>query len=346
LQPLLPSYATLTANESGNALVLTDVQSNIRRMAEIVQALDTSIQNVSGIRVFPLRYADAKELANAVKELFTPPAAQTQGTDRRNQFFNRFFPGGGGPGGGGGGGGRGGGGGAPAGTGGTGGAPNARVVAIADERTNSLVVSAPDDALPTIEKLVREIDVNVTDITELRVFHLVNADPAEMADIFAELFPDETQTRNNQQGQPGFRFGGFGGGNNRRGNNQAATQSDRATKRDKVLTVADPRTSSLIVSAASELMPQIAAMIEQLDSSSARKQRVYIYNLENADVQHVEQVVRDMFERNNLQANRNNQNQTSQLENRSRQQQNQSTGAGRNSTGLGSGTGGGQGTFR
>src|SRR5207247_8601879 len=33
LQGLLPSYATLTANDSGNALVLTGTQSDIRRMA-------------------------------------------------------------------------------------------------------------------------------------------------------------------------------------------------------------------------------------------------------------------------------------------------------------------------
>jgi general secretion pathway protein D len=67
LQPLLPSYATLTANESGNALVLTDTQSNIRRMVEIVRALDTSISSISTIRVFPLQYADSKQLAEAVK---------------------------------------------------------------------------------------------------------------------------------------------------------------------------------------------------------------------------------------------------------------------------------------
>src|SRR6185503_1233489 len=82
LTPLKPSYATLTANESGNALVLTGTQADARRIAEIVQALDTSIASVSQVRVFPLRYADAKELATAVKELFQPP--QQTGNDRRN----------------------------------------------------------------------------------------------------------------------------------------------------------------------------------------------------------------------------------------------------------------------
>lgn len=40
IQQLLPEYATISANTSSNALVLTDTQSGVRRIAEIVQALD------------------------------------------------------------------------------------------------------------------------------------------------------------------------------------------------------------------------------------------------------------------------------------------------------------------
>jgi type II secretory pathway component GspD/PulD (secretin) len=312
LQPLLPSEgAAMTANESGNALVITDTQAHIHRMAEIVKALDTSISSISSIRVFPLKFADAKELATAVKDLFAPPPTpQNQnGGGRAQQFFNRF-----------------GGGGGPGGPGGgnaqssNAGAPNGnRVVAIADERTNSLVVSAPEDMMPTILKLVNEIDVNANDVTELRVFHLVNADPVEMVDVFTQLFPDETKSNDPNQQNLGFRFnrGGFGGfGRGGRGA-AASTESDRLKKKGRVTAVADQRTSSIIVSAASELMPQIAEMVEQLDSSPAKKQKVFVYNLENADVQQVQQILQDMFDRNNLSANRNGANQNSALVNRS-----------------------------
>ncbi len=361
LQPLLPDYATLTANESGNALVLTDAQSSVRRMVEIVEALDTSIQNVLTIRVFPLKFADAKELANAVKELFAPPATQNQGNNgnnRNNQFSNRFGAGGGGQGGGPGGGGPGGGGGGRgnnAGGGGgtgTGGAPNARVLAVADERTNSLLVSAPEEAIEQITKLVNEVDVNIADVTELRVFHLVNSDPLDMADLFLQLFPDDTRANsgNNNQGGPfaNFRFGGLANNNNRR-TTQATDASERSLKKDKVMAVADQRTSSLIVSASHQMMPDIAALVQQLDTSSARKQKVYVYSLDNADVEGVAQVVRDMFERTTTSANRNTQNQTSQLDTRTRQLQNQTgTSAASRTQGLGntSGTGGGSGTLR
>src|SRR5882672_7551896 len=154
----------------------------------------------------------------------------------------------GGAGGGGGGGARGGGGG-----GGGGGAVNARVVAVGDERSNSLIVGAPDDMIEMIQDMVRKIDQPVNDITELRVFHLNNSDPVEMADLLASLFPDETKANNNNQQQ--FRFGGpaafFGGGGARGGNNAANQQSERMKKQGRVTAVPDQRTSSLVVSAAS-----------------------------------------------------------------------------------------------
>jgi general secretion pathway protein D len=339
LQTLLPTYATLSANESGNALVLTGTQTDVRRMAEIVQALDTSISSVSAIRVFPLRYADAKELATAVKELFQAPSSQNN--DRRTQFLNRMFGGGGPPGFPGDRGGRGSAGGTTASTGASGNPAASRVIAVADERSNALVVSAPDELIPTIEQLVKEIDVTVSDETELRVFPLKHADPLELADIFIQLFPDETKS-SEQQSDFRLRFGGgpFGPGAGR--NNAQSTDSSRLKKKGRVVAVADQRTSSLIVSAASELMPQIAEMVTQLDASPAKKQKVFIYSLQNADVQEVEQVVRDMFDRSNLTGNRNTANQNSALSTRSQQNQ-QNMGQGTGNQGFGAGNNGGVG---
>ena len=61
-----------------------------------------------------------------------------------------------------------------------------------------------------INQLVKEVDVSVADVTELRVFHLSNADPVELADMLAGLFPDDTKTDNQNQ-QFAFR-GGIGRG--------------------------------------------------------------------------------------------------------------------------------------
>ncbi|HYV30913.1 MAG TPA: secretin N-terminal domain-containing protein, partial [Candidatus Binatia bacterium] len=312
LQPLLPEYAEMSANESANTLLLTATEADARRMTEIINALDESISGTSTIHVFPLRFADAKELAAVIKDLFQPP--QQQQGNNRGPFGGGF----GGFGGFGGAGGFGGNGGGARGTGAgrtaatT--AANTHVVAVADERSNSLVVGAPDDLMETIKDVVQKIDQPVSDITELRVFHLNNADPVEMADVFGQLFPDDSKTTADQtQNQQGFRFnrggfggfggpGGFGGFGNANRNNSAPTDSsERMKKKGRVLAVPDQRTSSIIVSAASELMPQIAEMIHQLDESTARKQKVFVYSLENADAQQVEQILRGMFERSTTQ---------------------------------------------
>ena len=81
--------------------------------------------------------------------------------------------------------------------------------------------------------------------------------------------------------------------------------SDRLKKKSRVMAVADQRTSSIIISAASEMMPQIEMMVHDLDASPARKQKVFVYNLENAEVQEVVQVLQDMFQRNTSSMNRN-----------------------------------------
>jgi type II secretory pathway component GspD/PulD (secretin) len=63
--------------------------------------------------------------------------------------------------------------------------------------------------------------------------------------------------------------------------------------------IADPRTYSVIVTAAKDDMPGIAEIISQLDSNAARKQKVYVYTLENADVRKVENVLKNLFQSSN-----------------------------------------------
>jgi general secretion pathway protein D len=339
LQPLLPTGSEMTANEAGNALVLTDTQTSIKRMTEIIRALDTSMAGATTIKVFPLRYADAKELATLVKELFP---AQTGAGGNNNRGGGGGFPGFGGgfPGFGGRGGGAGGGNGAASTAGSGNRASASRVTAVSDEHSNSLVVNAPEDVLPAIAELVKSVDKNVEDITEVRAFRLKYSDPVEMADLLTSLFPDETQ-QSSGGGQVRFGGGQFGGFGGRGGGNAAATgDSDLAKKKGKVLAVPDQRTGSVIVKAARDVMGQIAQMVEQLDANPAKKQKVYVYELDNADPTEVETVLRSLFENQNTQNRntRNNQNQNSALTTRQTQNQNQN----RNTTG-GFGQGGGQG---
>jgi type II secretory pathway component GspD/PulD (secretin) len=300
LQILLPTSATLSVNESANSLILVATKRDIRRMLKIVSSLDSSIANVSTIKVFVLRYADAKQLATEIQQLFTPQGANQGPGGMRAQIFNMMRGGGGFGGPGGGPGGPGG-----AGAGSSGGGNGTKVTAAADDYANAVIVSASTELMDTISNMVKEIDQPISNITELRVFHLLNADPTEVADQFGQLFPDDTKTASTQnQGFGGFRFGG---GPGFRGGAAQASPSDRSIKKSRVLAVPDPRTSSLLVSAPSELMPQIEQMIEKLDSSSAKREVVKVYDLQNADPQDVNQILQDLFQRSgNVRANNNN----------------------------------------
>jgi type II secretory pathway component GspD/PulD (secretin) len=303
LELLLPSSATLSANESANSLILVATRTDIKRMLTIINALDTSISSVSSIKVIPLRYADAKDTATLIGTLFASQgaSASTANSGRPN-FFSMFGGGrGGGMGGPGGfGGGRGGGGS----SGGGGGAAAKNVVAVGDDRSNSIIISAPSDLLATIEDTVKEIDQEVSDVTEMRVFTLLNADPSETADQLATLFPDPTSATSGGQSQMPFFLGRGTRGGGATATSTAAA-SDRAKKIGRVLAVPDPRTSSVIVTASKTLMPEIAEMISQLDANKGRKEVVGYYDLRNADPQDVQAALQDLFNRNTSMRNNN-----------------------------------------
>jgi type II secretory pathway component GspD/PulD (secretin) len=313
LQALLPPQATLTANEGGNALVITDTQAHIRRMAEIIRALDTAIASVSAVRVFPLRYADAKTLATVISELFPADTGRSGQGGQQGRFMNFFR---GGPGGQGGPVGMAGG--MQGGSSGAGGgrAPTQRIIATADDRSNSLIVSAPEEQMPVIEDIVQRMDTNVEDVTELRVFRLKYADPEETASMLTELFPDTTSSQNNRRGM--IQFGGPGGGFGGMGMRSGTDTSGRLQR-------------SVIVSASRELLEQITPMIAQLDADPAKNQKVFVFPVENSDPAAMEDILRGLFEGQNSR-NRNTSTRSSnrqvgnQLNTRATQNQNQRSG--------------------
>jgi general secretion pathway protein D len=288
LLPLMETYTIASANQSSNAILLTDTQANIRRMAEIIQALDTSISRISVLKVFVLQYADATETAKLINDLFRNMGT-TSGASRdpRAQFFAMM----GGPGG------RGGRGGGDMGGGG-GGASEARkaatsLTAVADTRMNAVVVSGPDELLPTIEQLVSEIDKSAQELKEIQVFTLKYADATEMTQVVNDVFQGKTSSSQTQGGRGGRaqfmqRFMGMN-------QPQGGTGEGRKAEENTVLAVADIRTNSVVVSASHDMMLQISGMVTALDMNPAKDQRVHVYPIKNADGAKMETMLQGMF---------------------------------------------------
>lgn len=303
LQPLMPAGTSMTANQGANAIVITDTKANIRRMMQLVKSLDTASVAASKVSVFPLTYADATALAQVVTQLF-----QTDNSGGGAQ------------------GGRGGGGGGPMGRmfgalggfGGGGGTTtttqqgrvaSAKVTAVADERSNSLVVSASEEQMELVKTLVDQMDVQVDDVSVLRVFRLHYADPQETADQLAALFPDPATQQSSRNQGGGFRgfFGGFAGANT-----SAANQNSGSIKQSRVTAVADPRTGSVIVSAARGLMEEIAGIVQELDSDPAKKKKVYVIKVENRDPQEIVEDIQSVIAADSSGGNLSNQRSSSQ----------------------------------
>src|SRR5208283_1402149 len=62
--------ATVVANEAGNSIVITDTQSNIRHIAEIIKAVDDSAEAETEIQVFTLKYASPTDVATEIGSVF------------------------------------------------------------------------------------------------------------------------------------------------------------------------------------------------------------------------------------------------------------------------------------
>jgi type II secretory pathway component GspD/PulD (secretin) len=103
----------------------------------------------------------------------------------------------------------------------------------------------------------------------------------------------------------------------------------------------------VVVTAQKDLMDQIEEMIKQLDVSSARDQKVFVYHLENGDAQQAATVLQGMFPAGSTSRTGNSSSQTSAMKTRETQGINSiTTSSGSSSSGLGGGnnrTGGGGG---
>ncbi|MFB3894071.1 MAG: type II secretion system secretin GspD [Phycisphaerae bacterium] len=177
LSSLIPSSADVTTNAVSNTLIVTATEATVRRILEIIKAIDSHQADISTVKVFQLKYANATSTARLIQDIFKEDQTQQAG-------------------GGGFGGGRGRGGGGfvftmggapPAADEGKGGR-NVKVIASADDRTNTLVVSASPDVMKVIEGIVKDLDNNPAEVQAVYVYRVRNGDASNMASVLNTTF--------------------------------------------------------------------------------------------------------------------------------------------------------------
>ena len=261
LGALIPEYANLAANASSNALILTDTEANVRRIVEIVSALDTSKAGVSEVKVFPLKYADATSAAALINKVFEVETTQSRQQSSRSPLM-RFFGRRGGP-------------------------PGSqdqdtsdafqqqKTTAAADQRTNTVVVSGTADTLKVVETVVRELDANPADEQDVLIYRLKNANAANLQKVLNELFKetDNDATARRTSSQPAQadpraqRRQPMAPTASRVSESAAASAADLA---GQVRVVADEDTNSLMLMAPPKHFAKLRTILGELDRPIAQ----------------------------------------------------------------------------
>ena len=191
LTSFVSPQATVVANEAGNSIVITDTQSNIRHLTEIIKAIDSSAEAETEIRVFRLTHASPTDVATELASIFP---SSSSGSSSQSPIR---FGGGGGPGGffsrmmGGGGGGN-----------------NSssssssdrikkatQVSAVADSRIQAVIVTAPKELMEQIASMMKELDVPSTRDQKVFVFEMKNGDPQQAAQVLQNMFQTSGTSR-------------------------------------------------------------------------------------------------------------------------------------------------------
>ncbi|MFO0944698.1 MAG: secretin N-terminal domain-containing protein [Planctomycetota bacterium] len=143
------------------------------------------------------------------------------------------------------------------------------ITVTADDRSNSLIVTAPTASMGLVAELIEQLDLLPNPGAELKVFMLRNSDAASMIETLQAIF------------QPAQAQAGGQGGNNIQ--QVAFTVGDQAVGLSRVgLNFAtDVRTNSVIVSGTKGDLLAVEAMILKLDSSNAHERKTLVYKLRN-----------------------------------------------------------------
>jgi len=147
---------------------------------QLLSEIDKSAQELKEIQVLTLKYADATEMTQVVNDVFQGKTTSSQSQGGRGgrggmgmaRFMGMNQP-----------------------QGGTGEGRKAEentVLAVADIRTNSVVVSASHDMMLQISGMVTALDLNPAKDQRVHVYPLKNADGAQVEAMLQGMFPGTT----------------------------------------------------------------------------------------------------------------------------------------------------------
>ena len=199
LRPLVPQQAHMAAYAPSNAIIISDIRSNIGRIVDIIERMDRSaIQTTEIIR---LKYGVAEDVVSMLNTL--EKSRQGEGADADKE-----------------------------------------AVLVADKRTNSVVVTADELTVDRIRKLVAYLDTPLEQSGNVRVIYLEYADATATAEVLTRVMQNISRLE-------------AGGTSQRAGSGESTIEADEGT-------------NSLIITADTDEMAALEAVIARLDIRRAQ----------------------------------------------------------------------------
>jgi type II secretory pathway component GspD/PulD (secretin) len=209
--------AVFTSDDQMNAIIASAPPDYFVMISNVVDQLDQPTSDITMIKVFHLKYADATEIANELASLFPDPDSNNNQNSRT--MGTRFLPPWMQPQ-------------APASTKSERMTRQALVRAVPDPRTASIIITTSKDQMEQIAGMIEALDNNPAQVQHVYSYELSTADPVTVQAALTALFqgpnskaPTTTQNasalatrvQNSAQQQPtpttsGFGTSGGGGG--------------------------------------------------------------------------------------------------------------------------------------
>jgi general secretion pathway protein D len=224
------------ADERSNTVVVSAPPDAMTTVEQIIKEIEAQPWVSYDVRSYTLTFADAESTAKLISSIFAPD-------QNPNNPYTKNQP------------------------------LRAAVIAAPDDRTNSVVITAPLESLKVIDAIIKLLDSNPGTNSQMKVFPLQYADAESAAKLIQTMFPQPNAGMHPPPGPSGILL----------------------THMPVVITSADDRTNTLVVTAPADVLKVVETLVHQLDSNPASKETFFIYRLRNGQAVDMAYVLNQLF---------------------------------------------------
>ena len=252
-----------------NTLIITDAGVNIKRVFDIISKMDVAAPK-SQMRIIPLQHATASDVQQIINDLYGDDGSSSSSSkstskksrssrNRRSKSKNKSS--------------------SSASATNVGSEEKYIEKIISDERTNSLIVMANENALETITKLIKDLDVDVDPASraQIHVVYLEHAKAEDIAQVLSNLSNNTSgnsrnSSRNNSRNNS--RNARNNNNNKGKGGSESNSNSSAVAAFDSGIRIThDENTNSLVIIATPDQIQYVKQVIEKLD---IRRKQVFV----------------------------------------------------------------------